>query len=126
MFRQHPVCGNKDARNREEPRSVSPLYPSSLARSAGFVSLAEKASLVSISRTFLFLWDRVLLYRWSSNFLEKVALKRERWWLRCHLVPTLCSSRKYPYPSPHEGQRIFRGEQGSKRMQFPRGWGVAS
>ena len=91
------------------------LYPSSLVRSAGFFSLAEKASLVFISGTFLFLWERVFIYRWSSNFLRKVALKRERWWLRCHLVPPpLCSSRKYPYPSPDEGQQIFRGEGGPK------------
>ena len=26
VIRQHLVCGNKDARNREEPRSVSPNY----------------------------------------------------------------------------------------------------
>ena len=59
-------------------QEVSPifgLYPSSLARSSGFFSLTEKASLVSISGTFLFLWDRVFIYRWSSNFLKKVALK---------------------------------------------------
>ena len=100
----------------QEVSAIFGLYPSSLARSAGFFSLAEKASLVSISGTFLFLWDRVFIYRWSSNFLKKVPLKRERWWLRCHLVPTytLCSTRKYPYPSPHEGQRVFRGERGPK------------
>ena len=47
--------------------------------------------------------------------------------------PPLCSSRKYPYPAPppppppllpHGGQGISRGE-GSKKRQFPRGWGVA-
>ena len=31
------------------------LYPSSLSKSAGFVSLARKASLVSISKAILFL-----------------------------------------------------------------------
>ena len=32
-----------------------------------------------------------------------------------------------PPPSPHGGQREFRGERGggSKRRQFPRGWGIA-
>ena len=39
-------------------------------------------------------------------------------------VETLCSSRKYSYPSsPTEGNGNSEG--GSKRRQFPRGWGVA-
>ena len=58
----------------QEVSTIFALYPCSLARSAGFFSLAGKASLVSISGTFLFLWDRVFIYRWSSNFLKKVAL----------------------------------------------------
>ena len=118
-----PASRSGPATLAEEVSAIFGLYPASLARSAGFFSLAEKASLVSISRTFLFLWDRVFIYRWSSNFLKKVALKRERWWPRFHLVPTLCSSRKYPYPSPHEGQRIFRGESGPKECNFRGGGG---
>ena len=63
-------------------------------------------------------------FEWSSNFLRKVALKRERRWLRCHLVPpTLCSSRKYLYPSPDEGQQIFREERGPKDAYFRGGGG---
>ena len=89
----------------QEVSTIFGLYPSSLARSAGFFSLAGKASSVSISGTFLFLWDRVFIYR-------------------CHLVPhTLCSSRKISIPlPPRRATDIPRGE-GSKRMQFPRGWG---
>ena len=84
-------------------------------------------SLVSISGTFLFLWDRVFIYRWSSNFLKKVALPgvmAAKMPVISYLVPpTLCSSRKYPYPSPHEGQRIFRGERGPKGCNLRGGGG---
>ena len=40
------------------------LYPSSLTKSVGFVSLSGKASLVS----------GMFIFRWSSNFVEKVVL----------------------------------------------------
>ena len=43
------------------------LYPSSLSKSVGFISLSGKASLVSI-----FVSIYCLFYRWSSNFVEKV------------------------------------------------------
>ena len=50
------------------------LYPSSLSKSSGFVSLAGKASLVSISDAK----DAIMfIYRWNSNFVEKVVLERE-------------------------------------------------
>ena len=111
----------------QEVSTIFGLYPSSLARSAGFFSLTGKASLVSISGTFLFPWDRVFIYRWSSNFLKKVALPgvmAAKMPVISYLVPpTLCSSRKYPYPSPHEGQRIFRGERGPKGCNLRGGGG---
>ena len=51
--------------------------PSSLSKSAGFVSLAGKTSLVSLSGTILFL--SMFIYRWGSNFVErKLWLKRNR------------------------------------------------
>ena len=54
------------------------LNPSSLSKSAGFVSLAEKASLVSISNALSYFSDpSMFIYRWSSNFVEKVVLERE-------------------------------------------------
>ena len=78
VLRHHllsPARRSGSATLAQEVSAIFGLYPSSLARSAGFFSLAEKASLVSISGTFLFLWDRVFIYRWSSNFLKNVALK---------------------------------------------------
>ena len=50
------------------------LYPSSLSKSVGFVSLSGKASLVSISPAILFLYPGMFIFRWSSNFVEKVVL----------------------------------------------------
>ena len=47
------------------------LYPSSLSKSVGFVSLSGKASLVSISAAIL---SCMFIFRWSSNFLEKIVL----------------------------------------------------
>ena len=47
------------------------LYPSSLSKSVGFVSLSGKASLVSISAAILFLRS----WHVCSNFVEKVVLK---------------------------------------------------
>ena len=51
------------------------LYPSSLSKSVGFVSLSGKGLLVSISAAILFLWSWHVYFRWSSNFGEKVVLK---------------------------------------------------
>ena len=50
------------------------LYPSSLSKSVGLVSLSGKASLVSISAAILFLRSCMFIFRWSSNFVEKVVL----------------------------------------------------
>ena len=52
------------------------LYPSSLSTSAGLVSLAGKASMVSISMVSYFYDPSMFIYRWSSNFVEKVLLER--------------------------------------------------
>ena len=51
------------------------LYPLSLSKSAGFVSLAGKASLVSISDAILFYNLSMFIYRWSQNFVEKLCWK---------------------------------------------------
>ena len=53
------------------------LYPSSLSKSVGFVSLSGKASLVSISAAFLFLrsWDVYFLLEFE--FREKSCVERE-------------------------------------------------
>ena len=50
------------------------LYSSSLSKSVGFVSLSGKASLVSISAAILFYDPGMFIFRWSSNFVEKVVL----------------------------------------------------
>ena len=50
------------------------FYLSSLSKSVGFVSLSGKASLVSISAAILFLNPGMSIFRWSSNFVEKVVL----------------------------------------------------
>ena len=50
------------------------LYPSSFSKSVGFVSLSGKASLVSISGAILFYDPGMFIFRWSSNFVEKVVL----------------------------------------------------
>ena len=53
------------------------LYPSSLSKSVGFVSLSGKASLVSISAAFLFLrsWHVYILLEFE--FREKSCVERE-------------------------------------------------
>ena len=51
------------------------LYPLSLSKSVGFVSLSGKTSLVSISPLFYFYDPGMFIFRWSSNFFEKVVLK---------------------------------------------------
>ena len=50
------------------------LYPSSLSKSVGFVSLSGKTSLVSISPLFYFYDPGMFIFRWSSNFVENVVL----------------------------------------------------
>lgn len=45
--------------------SLFGLHPSSLSKSAGFVSLAGKASLVSIPDAILFYNLSMFIYRWS-------------------------------------------------------------
>ena len=51
------------------------LYPSSLPKSVGFVSLPGKASLVSIYLLLSYFYDPgMFVFRWSSNFVEKVVL----------------------------------------------------
>ena len=51
------------------------LYPSSLSKSVGFVSLSGKASLVSIYLLLSYFYDPgMFIFRWSSNFVEKVVL----------------------------------------------------
>ena len=50
------------------------LHPSSLLKSVGFISLSGKASLVFISAAILFLRSDRFIFRWSSNFVEKVVL----------------------------------------------------
>ena len=51
------------------------VHPSSLSKSAGFVFLSGKASLVSISAAILLLRSWHVYFRWSSNFVEKVAVE---------------------------------------------------
>ena len=51
------------------------VHPSSLSESAGFVFLSGKASLVSISAAILLLRSWHVYFRWSSNFVEKVAVE---------------------------------------------------
>ena len=51
------------------------LLPLSLSNSVGFVSLSEKALLVSISVAILFLRSWHVYFPLSSNFVEKVVLK---------------------------------------------------
>ena len=54
------------------------LYPSSLSKSVGFVSLSGKASLVPYHLMLSYFYDpSMFLYRWSSNFVENVVLERE-------------------------------------------------
>ena len=75
----------------QEVSAIFGLYPLRLVKSAGFVSLAGKTSFVSTSEAALFYEPSVFIYCWSSIFLEKLVLERERWRLRLHLVPlTLC------------------------------------
>ena len=59
----------------EAVSAIFVLFSSSFVKSAGFFPL-EKASLVSISRAVLFCRSLECLH-WSSNFGEKVVLKRE-------------------------------------------------
>ena len=51
------------------------FYLSSLSKSVGFVSLPGKASLVSIYLLLSYFYDPGMpIFRWSSNFVEKVVL----------------------------------------------------
>ena len=59
----------------EAVSAIFVFFSSSLVKSARFFSLAGKASLVSISRAVLFCTSVECLH-WSSNFGEKVVLKR--------------------------------------------------
>ena len=53
------------------------LYPSSLSKSVGFVSLSGKASLVSISAAFLFLRSWHVYFLLEFEFREKNCVERE-------------------------------------------------
>ena len=53
------------------------LYPSSLSKSVGFVSLSGKASLVSISAAILFLLSWHVYFPLEFEFRGKVKLERE-------------------------------------------------
>ena len=62
------------------------LYPSSLSKSVGFVSLSVKASLVLYLLLFYLYYAGMFIYRWSSKKLCWKGAWRRRW----HLVsPTL-------------------------------------
>ena len=50
------------------------LYPSSLSKSVGFISLSGKASLVSHLLLSYFYDPDMFIFCWSSNFVEKVVL----------------------------------------------------
>ena len=50
------------------------LHPSSLSKSAGFVFLSGKALLVSILLLSYYYDPGMFIFRWSSNFVEKVVL----------------------------------------------------
>ena len=54
--------------------SLFGLYPSSLSKSVGFVSLSGKASLVSISAAILFLRSWNVYFPLEFDFVEKVVL----------------------------------------------------
>ena len=67
------------------------LYLSSWSKSAGFISLAGKASSVSISMLSYFYDPSIFIYCWNSNFVENVVFEREHAWRpRCHLLPPAC------------------------------------
>ena len=51
------------------------LYPSSLSKSTGFVSLPGEASVVSISDAIILYDPSMFVFR--SNFVEKIVLDRE-------------------------------------------------
>ena len=53
------------------------LYPSSLSKSVGFVSLSGKASLVSIPAAFLFLRSWHVYFLLEFEFREKNCVERE-------------------------------------------------
>ena len=58
--------------------SLFGLYPSSLSKSAGFVSLAGEA-LSFLYLMLLYFYDTsMFIYRFSSNFVEKGVLKKEQ------------------------------------------------
>ena len=101
----------------QEVSTIFGLYPCSLARSAGFFSILYLGKLHWFPYLGLSCFYGIeYLFTVGVRISWKKLRCRDRWWLRCHLVPpTLCSSRKYPYPSPHEGQRILRGERGLLR-----------
>ena len=61
------------------------LYPSSLSKSTGFVSLSGKASVVSISDAII-MYD-LSMFVFRSNFVEKKCVGKRAWRPRWHLVP---------------------------------------
>ena len=63
------------------------LYPSNLSKSAGFVSLAGKASLISISDAILFLRSQHVQLPLEFEFRGKSCVGKVAWRPRCHLVP---------------------------------------
>ena len=58
-----------------------------VSNSVAFVSLAWKLHLFQYLGHSYFYEPSVLIYRGSSSFVENVVLERERWWLRCLVVP---------------------------------------
>ena len=74
------------------------LYPSSLSKSAGFVSLSGKASLISISDAILFLRSEHVQLPMEFEFCGKSFVGKVAWRPRCHLLPpTLCIILYYIY-----------------------------
>ena len=74
------------------------LYPSSLSKSAGFISLSGKASLISISDAILFLRSQHVYLSLEFEFRRKSCVGKVAWRPRCHLVPpTLCIILYYIY-----------------------------
>ena len=66
------------------------LHPSSLSKSAGFVFLSGKASLVSISAAILFLRSWLVYFPLEFEFRGKSCVERGAWRRKWHLVsPTL-------------------------------------
>ena len=63
------------------------LHPSSLSKSAGFVSLSEKASLVSLSAAILLLRSWHVYFSVGVRILWKKLYWMRAWRRRWHLVP---------------------------------------